>query len=193
MNNSELFIYNMRKLYSYNLRTQKSNVCIETPKNLFLSNVLKLNIEYLNPISHMLKILHIPRNHIYTKQNMCGGTRNNASSRIGIIKKSSSCLSYVSILSRATRKNLIVSIVTIVRKNGVQLQMSLILIRDLTRLYPCHRTLYDCGTKDRNESDTCAACNKWRRRGKKKSIIVVRRGFHFARWLFRASFIDPTT
>lgn len=67
----------MRKLYSYNLRTQKSNVCIETPKNLFLSNVLKLDIEYLNPISHMLEILHIPRNHIYTKQNMCGGTRNN--------------------------------------------------------------------------------------------------------------------
>lgn len=54
MNNSELFIYNMRKLYSYNLRTQKSNVCIETLKNLFLSNVLKLDIEYLNPISHML-------------------------------------------------------------------------------------------------------------------------------------------
>lgn len=130
---------------------------------------------------------------IYTRNKTCVVAHGITSSRIGIIKKSSSCLSYVSILSRATRKNLIVSIVTIVRKNGVQLQMSLILIRDLTRLYPCHRTLYDCGTKDRNESDTCAACNKWRRRGKKKSIIVVRRGFHFARWLFRASFVDPTT
>lgn len=60
-----------------------------------------------------------------------------------IMKKCSSCSSYISILSRATRKNLIVSIVTIVGKNGVGVgvQMSLILIHDLTRLYPCHRTL----------------------------------------------------
>lgn len=82
------------------------------------------------------------------------------------MKKCSSCSSYISILSRATRKNLIVSIVTIVGKNcvGVGVQMSLILIHDLTRLYPIElfstTVVYDCGTKDRNEADTCATCNR---------------------------------